>query len=236
MIDKFSVAREKLAGAILAEFKRKITGATDEPVVGDNPENKFFVGKLLTKDTDTSSGYSSDVFIESVGADFYIDQSEIKKAEITVFPRGEFYYRCYPTLEQQRAALLEEANELLGYPFFVTGEIIHGRQIGRTIGVPTANLIADQSKYLPPNGVYYTLSDTSGKKYKGVTNIGTKPTVDGHFVGVETYFFDCDDDLYGEDLKVSLLHFARPEHRFHSLEELKDQIRKDEEGAREFFC
>ena len=112
MIDKFSVAREKLAGAILAEFKRKITGATDEPVVGDNPENKFFVGKLLTKDTDTSSGYSSDVFIESVGADFYIDQSEIKKAEITVFPRGEFYYRCYPTLEQQRAALLEEANEL----------------------------------------------------------------------------------------------------------------------------
>ena len=72
MADKLSVARERLAERILAEFKDKITGATDEPVVGDNPENKFFVGKLLTKDSDTNSRYSSDVFIESVGTDFYI--------------------------------------------------------------------------------------------------------------------------------------------------------------------
>ena len=112
MIDKYSIAREKLAGSILAEFKNKITGAANESVVGDNPENKFFVGKLLTKDTDANSGYSSDIFIESVGADFYISQSEIKNAIISVFPRGEFYYRCYPTLEQQRAAMVDEANDL----------------------------------------------------------------------------------------------------------------------------
>lgn len=117
MADQYSIAREKLAETILAEFKDKITGAADEPVVGDNPENKFFVGKLLTKDSDANSGYSSDVFIESVGADFYIDRSEIQSAEITVFPRGEFYYRCYPTLEQQRLALLEEANEISEVPF-----------------------------------------------------------------------------------------------------------------------
>ena len=123
MTDNFSIAREKLAGAILAEFKDKITGAADEPVVGDNPENKFFVGKLLTKDSDANSGYSSDVFIESVGADFYIDQSEIQSAEITVFPRGEFYYRCYPTLEQQRAAMLEEANEMATEPFSTFEEL-----------------------------------------------------------------------------------------------------------------
>ena len=117
MADKYSIAREKLAETILKEFKDKITGAADEPVVGDNPENKFFVGKLLTKDSDANSGYSSDVFIESVGADFYLDRSEIKSAEITVFPRGEFYYRCYPTLEQQKCALLEEANEISDEPF-----------------------------------------------------------------------------------------------------------------------
>ena len=117
MAGNLSVAREKLAEAILAEFKDKITGATDEPVVGDNPENKFFVGKLLTKDDDGNSGYSSDVFIESVGADFYISQSEIETAEVQVFPRGEFYYRCYPTLEQQRAAMLEEANDFAPEPF-----------------------------------------------------------------------------------------------------------------------
>ena len=123
MADKLSVAREKLAERILAEFKDKITGATDEPVVGDNPENKFFVGKLLTKDSDTNSGYSSDVFIESVGTDFYIEQSEISEAEVTVFPRGEFYYRCYPTFEQQRAALLEEANEISDRPFAAFEEL-----------------------------------------------------------------------------------------------------------------
>ena len=117
MTDKYSIAREKLAEKILAEFKDKITGATDEPVVGDNPENLFFVGKLLKKNDENSSGYSSDVFIESVGADFYINQSELSKAEITVFPRGEFYYRCYPTLEQQRDALLKTANELVDEPF-----------------------------------------------------------------------------------------------------------------------
>ena len=117
MTDRFSIAREKLAERILSEFKDKITGAANEPVVGDNPENKFFVGKLLTKDSDSNSGYSSDVFIESVGVDFYIDKSEIQSEEITVFPRGEFYYRCYPTLEQQRRAMLEEANGISMEPF-----------------------------------------------------------------------------------------------------------------------
>lgn len=117
MAGKLSVAREKLAERILSEFKDKITGATNEPVVGDNPENKFFVGKLLVKDSDGNSGYSSDVFIESVGADFYVNQSEIASAEIKVSPRGEFYYRCYPTLDQQRAAMLEEANDYAPEPF-----------------------------------------------------------------------------------------------------------------------
>jgi len=124
MSDKYSIAREKLAERILAEFKDKITGAADEPVVGDNPENKFFVGKLLTKDSDTNSGYSSDVFIESVGADFYIDKSEIQTAKITVFPRGEFYYRCYPTLEQQRRVMLEAANEISDKPFASFEELV----------------------------------------------------------------------------------------------------------------
>lgn len=124
MTDRLSFARAKLAERILTEFKDKITGATDEPVIGDNPENKFFVGKLLSKDNDENSGYSSDVFIESVGVDFYIDQSEIQIAEVNVFPRGEFYYRCYPTLEQQRTAILEEANQIFEQQFLSFDELI----------------------------------------------------------------------------------------------------------------
>lgn len=117
MTDKYSIAREKLAEAILADFKREITGASDEPVVGDNPENKFFVGKLLTNDSNMNGGYSSDVFIESVGADFYIEKAELDGAVVSVYPRGELYYRCYPTLEQQRRAMLEEVNEIFDEPF-----------------------------------------------------------------------------------------------------------------------
>lgn len=128
MADRFSIAREKLAERILTDFKNKITGAMDEPVVGDNPENLFFVGKLLTKDNDTTSGFGSDVFIESVGADFYINQSEFLNAEVTVFPRGEFYYRCYPTLEQQRTALLEEANEIFDESFSSFDDLVKANE------------------------------------------------------------------------------------------------------------
>ena len=131
---------------------------------------------------------------------------------------------------------IEKVNELLGYPFFLTGRIIHGRQIGRTIGVPTANLITDRSKLLPPNGVYFSRNHIGdGSSWNGITNIGTKPTVDGHFVGVETYLFSCEDDLYGEKLRVELLHFSRPEKKFSSLEELKGQIEKDEREGKKYF-
>lgn len=112
MATNLSVAREKLAEAILRDFKDKVTGATDTQVVGNNPENVFFVGKLLTNGSESNSNHSSDVFIESVGVDFYINKDDITEAEVSVFPRGEFYYRVYPTLEQQRAALLCEANHI----------------------------------------------------------------------------------------------------------------------------
>ena len=116
MANNLSVAREKLASQILKDFKDRITGAQEAPVVGDNPENLFFVGKLLTKDDNVDS-YGSDVFIESVGADFYIAEKQFYEAKITVFPRGEFYYRCYPTLEQQRKAMLDEVATNFGEVF-----------------------------------------------------------------------------------------------------------------------
>lgn len=138
-----------------------------------------------------------------------------------------------------RTALLqgkmEEVQDMLGFPFFVTGEIIHGRQIGRTIGVPTTNLIPGRGKLLPPNGVYCSRSSSAGEQFCGITNIGTKPTVEGGFVGVETYLFDCSEDLYGASQKVELLHYIRPEQKFRDLQELKARIRLDEAEGRAFF-
>lgn len=112
MPDMLSKAREKLASKILEDFKGKITGDACDIIVGENPENVYFVGKLLSNQEDTNTIHGSDVFIESVGADFYINEQDFPTADITIFPRGDFYYRAYPTLEQQQTAMLEEANEM----------------------------------------------------------------------------------------------------------------------------
>lgn len=122
-------------------------------------------------------------------------------------------------------------NELLGYPYFVTGEVLHGRKIGRTLGLPTTNLLPPSEKLLPPNGVYLTRSmqlDGEDWEYYGITNVGYKPTVGAEEQkGVETYLFDYSGDLYGKRLKVEFLEYSRPEQKFESLEALKSRILSD---------
>lgn len=135
-------------------------------------------------------------------------------------------------LEQGR---MEKVRKLLGYPYFIKGEIVHGRQLGRTIGVPTANLIPPLMKKLPPNGVYVTKSFIGGKAYSGITNVGYKPTVKENFIGVETYLFHCNEDLYGQEAEVQFYKYLRPEKKFASLSELKTQLDRDVETARTFF-
>lgn len=129
---------------------------------------------------------------------------------------------------------IEEARDLLGFDYYVTGKIIHGRRLGRTIGVPTINQIPGRSKLLPAYGVYVSETVIDGRIRRGITNIGTKPTVDGHFAGVETYLFDFSGNVYDEEAEVRLLHFIRPETRFENLRDLKEQIEKDEKSARDF--
>lgn len=135
-------------------------------------------------------------------------------------------------LEQGR---MEKVQSLLGYPYFIKGEIVHGRQLGRTIGVPTANLIPLPMKKLPPNGVYVTQSLIGGKVYSGITNVGYKPTVKENFIGVETYLFNCNEDLYGQEAEVWFYKYLRSEKKFGSLSELKTQLDIDVEIARAFL-
>jgi hypothetical protein len=104
--------REKLASAILADFKDNITGNKIERVVNENPENKFYVGKLISiNDDDTNQSFNSKTFIESMGMDFYIKAEKAKGAVIRLFPIGDFYYRAYPTLEEQRSVFLNLINK-----------------------------------------------------------------------------------------------------------------------------
>ena len=137
--------------------------------------------------------------------------------------------------EELEKGHIVEVNQLLGYTYFTKGEIVHGRQLGRTIGIPTANLIPPVIKKLPPNGVYITESLIQGKTYQGITNIGYKPTVKENFLGVETYLFSCNADLYGQEAEVRFYRYLRPEIKFSSLEELKCQMLKDIEEGKSYF-
>jgi len=131
---------------------------------------------------------------------------------------------------------LEKANELLGYPFTIYGKTQKGHQIGRTIGLPTINLLPAKEKLLPPNGVYISNTRIRGELYQGITNIGNKPTIDRcEPKGVETYLFDWEGDLYDEYVEVMLLYYKRAEKKFDSLRELKNQIDKDVEYGKKYF-
>lgn len=131
---------------------------------------------------------------------------------------------------------LRKANELLGYNYFIKSEILHGKKLGRRIGVPTINMILPENKLLPPNGVYVTEVQVDGQNYMGVTNVGCKPTVsEERIVGVETYIDNFNQDLYGEKIVVSFLEFIRPEMKFASVEELKAQMESDIRVARKYY-
>ena len=116
---------------------------------------------------------------------------------------------------------------LQGHLYSISGSVIHGRALGRTLGMPTVNLIPDPLKLLPPFGVYYSRVWIDSSMYAGITNVGRKPTVGGTQVLAETYLYDYSGDLYGKDLKVEFLAFRRPEKKFASVEELKECMRQD---------
>ena len=131
---------------------------------------------------------------------------------------------------------MELAKDLLGYPYFVSGEVLHGRHMGGRLLFPTTNLIPTTRKLLPPNGVYVSRTHLEdGRILGGMTNIGYKPTVGEKFRGVETYLYDVDEDLYGADIRVELLHFIRPERKFESLDALREQMEKDIACGKEFL-
>ena len=127
------------------------------------------------------------------------------------------------------------AARYLGEPYMVRGKIVHGRALGRRIGIPTLNQVPPEDKLLPPFGVYYSDVLIGERKFYGMTNIGVKPTVsDEKRVTVETYLYDFKGDIYGETATVQLLTHRRPEMKFSSVEELKATMEHDIQAGREY--
>ncbi len=139
-----------------------------------------------------------------------------------------------------RNALLEGDIELattyLGYNYSLAGIVSNGKQLGRTIGYPTANIKIDEEyKLIPLNGVYIAKSVISGKLVFGMMNIGTRPTIYGTTQTIEINYFDFKQDLYGERITLSLLHRMRPEQKFESVDALKNQLSLDKVMAENYI-
>lgn len=132
--------------------------------------------------------------------------------------------------------LISKANRYLGYPYFITGTVTTGKQLGRTIGFPTANIkLTEDYKLVPAHGVYAVSAQINGTTVLGMMNIGTRPTVDGTTETIEVHFFDFAQDIYGANLRISLHHRLRFEQKFAGIDALREQLDRDREAAKEYF-
>jgi len=131
-----------------------------------------------------------------------------------------------------RKALMEGniklANQFLGYSYFISGKVIEGKKIGRTLGFPTANIQINESyKLLPKNGVYIVFSEINDIPYFGMMNIGNNPTIGENEQSIEVHYFDMSENIYNKKLKISILEHIRDERKFNSLSDLQAQLEKD---------
>ena len=130
---------------------------------------------------------------------------------------------------------METAVRFLGHPYTLRGKVVHGHQLGRTLGIPTANLLLPPELAVPKFGVYACRAIVDGKSYAAVTNVGTRPTVNGEGVTVEPWILDFEGDLYDREIALEFYRFLRPEMKFPDLTALQAEIRKNAEETRRYF-
>ena len=222
---------ERMGVDILVEFPMNTETAATAP-------NAFIVDylvgqlntRLIAAGTDISFGRRGEgnaSLLKALSKDYGYDFKLIEKVRSAdgEIISSSLIRECIAGGEMERAAAL------LGEPYSITGKIVRGKHIGHTLGFPTINIYPEENKLLPPYGVYAGQTFVSGKMYRSISNVGCKPTVGGEvYPSVETYLYEFDGDLYGEEATVELEHFRRPEQKFESLEALKAQLKKDIEG------
>lgn len=213
-------------------FTRSFSRLTTKEYLEDYVKGRFG-GKaiLLGYDNRIGSDLLSPVEIAEVAERLGL---EVIRAESLSSPKG-IVVSSTKIRETVASGDVEGAAAMLGYKYSLFGVVVAGNRLGRTIGFPTANMrLYEPLKLLPGNGVYFVEVESLGRKFKGMCNIGTRPTVNsGSDRTVETNIFDFDEDIYGLDLKVTFLRKIRDERRFASLDALKAQLIQDRESCLE---
>lgn len=174
--------------------------------------------------------------LQSSASDFGFDVEEIPEQDINDVAVSSTKIR-----NAILSADAKTASEFLGYAFQLTGKVIKGDQLGRVLGFPTANLFIEESyKLIPSDGIYAVsielkAEEAKSKTAKGMAYIGHRPTINGMSRNIEVNIFDFNEDIYGQSIRVNFLEHLREDKKFNSLEELKEQLTKDEKAARKIL-
>lgn len=135
-----------------------------------------------------------------------------------------------------RDGRIDIANQLLGHTYKMLGEIVHGKALGRTVGMPTANLKVANNKLLPQNGVYATMSTIDERLVQGLTNIGRRPSVDDNdYITIETFLLDFSEDIYGKKIELDIHSYIRGVKKMNNIEEVKQQVDEDIRSVRKYL-
>ena len=211
------------------DFTRSFAALTAEQYVRDVLRDRFGVTTLLMGyDNRLGSDRLTAASLKPIASSIGIELIELE-------PFGDLApvssTKIRKALEKGDVSL---ASEMLGYGYSLKGVVVAGNRLGRTIGFPTANMkLYEPLKLVPGRGVYVVEAEVLGKKYRGMTNIGLRPTVGGSSTTIETHILDFDEDIYGLPLRITFFRRLRDEVHFPTLEALKDQLEKDRDCCRE---
>lgn len=218
---------------VIHPFTQQFSRLTAQEFVRDILVNRLKAKKVIIGyDHRFGRNRTADInTLKKFGEEYGFDVEEITKQEVD---------QVAVSSTKIRNALLdgrvEQANNYLQTPFSLEGTVVKGRGLGKEFNYPTANLsIKEDYKLIPKNGVYVVRSFINGKRYFGMMNIGNNPTVGGEEQTIETYFFNLDEDLYGQELHLEMLVRIRDEKKFNSIEALKIAMRQDEAFSRQYI-
>ena len=218
---------------VIHPFDEKFSNLTAEEFVKSVLVEKFHIQKIIIGH-DHRFGKNRSANIEDLvafGKQYHFEVEQISVQEVDAVSVSSTKIR--KALLDGNVAL---ANDYLGYDYSLSGTIVKGKQLGRTIGFPTANLkIEENYKLIPKNGVYIVKSTLNQKTVFGMMNIGFNPTVAGENLTIEIHYFNFDADLYEQEISVSILSYLRPEQKFGSVTLLKEQLQKDAAAALRYF-
>ncbi|MBO4614540.1 MAG: riboflavin biosynthesis protein RibF [Bacteroidales bacterium] len=215
---------------LVLNFNADIAALSGTQFIDDILVSRLSVSRLLL-------GYNNSIGHKENGV------SEISSAQIPVSRLDRFHLDYSDDISSSTIRnLLSDgdiatANRYLGYKYCISGKVVHGRGVGHTIGFPTANIgIADISKVVPGNGAYVVSAEVAGRVYKGMLNIGYRPTFGGESQSIELHVLDCDGDLYGTHVKVCFEARLRGEQKFSDVDALVGQLGKDRDAVVSFFA